>query len=815
MRWMKRGGLLVLVLVLLAAAAAWIYSRRVLPQVDGTLALPGLGAEVRVERDEHGIATIRAGSLDDAMHALGVLHVQDRLWQMETHRRIGAGRLAEAFGEGAVDTDRVLRTLGVRRAAQAQWAQTTGPARQVLLAYTRGVNAALAEAVRALPPEFLILGVRPEPWDPVDSLAWSIMMAWDLGGNWTHELMRLRLALKLPKARIDEVLPPYPGEAPLPSRDYAALYRELKLEAPRTALAATIDRLLAAAPASGLEGVGSNNWVLSGSRTATGTPLLANDPHLKLSAPALWYFARIVTPELTVAGATLPGLPGVVLGQSPHIAWGFTNTGPDVQDLYLERVDPADPGRYQTPDGWARFETVAEVIRVKGKPDVPIVVRRTRHGPVISDAGLADDVPGVVAQAGHVLAMRWTGLDADTDSVGTSLRMAQAKSVAEFIDATRGWVAPMQTMVVADRDGHIGFIAPGRVPVRQPANDLFGLAPAPGWEARYDWDGWLPFDALPQQRDPAAGFIASANQRIVPPDYPHFLSSNWALPHRHNRIVQMLESRPKHSIDDLRVMQADVRSLAAPPLLAWLKKARSPHALAAAAQQQLAAFDGDMRGDGAGGLVYWAWSRHLSRRLLADELGPFYVRTLGMRGYYDAIEGVMARNDAWWCDDKGTADAVETCAAQADAALTEALDELQVLQGANPATWRWDRTHLARSEHRPFSRVKALARWFELRTSVGGDTYTVNVSRVGLVPDAATGEFYLSDHGASLRGLYDLADPNRSRIMHSTGQSGVPWSPLYRSFVEPWTRVEFVPLWPAPGARSEVLVLTPAAGAAR
>ena len=808
MKLLRRAVLAVLALLVLIAAAGWIYGRRVLPQTEGEVSLQGLTGEVRIERDANGIPTIKATNLNDLMFGLGVAHAQDRLWQMETHRRIGAGRLAEAFGPGALEADRVLRALGVRRAAAAQWAQVQGEGREGLVAYARGVNAALKSMLRARPPEFMILGLQPEDWDPVDSMAWTIMMAWDLGGNWGNELLRMRLALKLPAERINQVMPPYPGETPPPTMDYVALYRSLKLDAPSAALDAIADRLMAAAPPSGIEGEGSNNWVLAGSRTTSGTPLLANDPHLKLSTPALWYFARLEMPGLKVAGATLPGVPGIVLGQNERIAWGFTNTGPDVQDLYLERSKPDDPTQYQTPEGWAKFETSAEVIKVKGQADVPITVRRTRHGPVISDAGVSDDV--LAAKSGYALALRWTALDSDIDLPTTTLRMMRAASVAEFIDATRGWAAPMQNMVVADRDGHIGLIAPGRVPIRKPDNDLHGVAPAPGWDARYDWAGWLPFDALLQIRDPAAGYIATANQRVVPPDFKPYLTNEWALPYRHQRIVQMIEAKPKLSADDVKAMHADVKSLAAPRLLPLLLKAKSENALAAAAQQQLVGFDGTMAADKAAPLIYWSWQRHLARRVLADELGEkLYERTLGTRGYFDALETALADPTGWWCDDKATPAIVETCAQQVDAALGDALTELAALQGSDPAAWRWGKAHQARSEHRPFSRVKQLAPWFELRTPVGGDTYTVNVSKVSLRPDTTTGELYLDEHGPSLRAVYDLADLSKSTVIHSTGQSGIPWSAQYRSFVEPWAAVKYVPLWPAADAASQVLVLKP------
>ena len=804
MKWLRRLGLLVLGLLLVLAVTLWTYSRWVLPAVDGQISLPGLRAEVSIERDAQGIPTIRGGDIRHLAYGLGVAHAQDRLWQLETHKRIGAGRLAEAFGAGALEADRFLRALGVRRAAQAQWAQTQGESREVLEAYAAGINAWVQTQMKARPPEFLLLGIQPEKWTPVDSLAWAAMMAWDLGGNWNTEMMRLRLAQKLSVDRINQLLPPYPGEPALRTADYAGLYRSLNLDGSGLR-AAALERMLAAAPPSGIEGTGSNNWVVAGTHTTTGKPLLANDPHLKLSAPALWYFARLEAPGIKVAGATLPGLPSVVLGQNDQVAWGFTNTSPDVQDLYLERIKPDDPTQYQTPQGWAPFETVTETLRVKGQPDVTMTLRRTRHGPVISDSGVAEDLLGKLAKPGYAIAMRWTALDADTDPVGVGLALQKAGSVEEFIQASRAWVAPMQNMVVADKAGHIGLVLPGRVPVRKAENDLHGLAPAPGWDERYDWQGYLPFEALHREIDPQQGWIATANQRTVPADYPHFLTSEWALPYRQQRIEQLLKAKPRHSLDDLRAMHADVKSLATPVLLPWLVKAQSDHPLSAAAKQQLTGFDGSMVADRAAPLIFWVWARHLTDAVFADELGPLYEQLLSGRTFRDALEGVMLRNDAWWCDDKNT-QPVESCDALADLAWKRALDELQTLYGKDAAAWRWGKAHQARSEHRPFSRVTALAGWFELRSPVGGDSFTVNVSRVSFKADATTGERYLDEHGPSLRALYDLGDPAQSRVMHSSGQSGIPWSPLYRNFVQPWTQVEYVPLWPEgqPAARLRI-----------
>ena len=802
MKWLRRLVIGVLLLAVGGAAVAWLYLRATLPQTDGTLAISGLGAEVRIERDAHGIPTIRSATPIGAMFGLGYVHAQDRLWQLETHRRIGSGRLAEAFGAPALETDRFLRSLGVRRAAAAQWAKSSPEVRDAILAYTAGVNAVLQGGSQRLPAEFLILGLQPEPWTPVDSVAWAIMMAWDLGGNWSTELLRMRLALKMPVARINELIPPYPGDKPLETADYAALFRGLKVDGRLG------QRALSAAPESGVEGIGSNNWVVHGSRSETGKPLLANDPHLKLSAPALWYFARVDAPGLKVAGATMPGLPFVVLGQNERVAWGFTNTGPDVQDLYLERIKPDDPTRYETPDGWAAFEAVEEVIKVKGAADVNVIARATRHGPVISDSGVAAGLTGPTEKPAYALAMRWTALDADSTTLDAGLALARVRSVDEFIAASARYQAPMQNMVVADVDGHIGMVAAGRVPLRKPENDLKGQVPSPGWDARYDWAGFLEPQATPREIDPPRGWIATANQRIHGPDYPHYLTNEWAVPYRMQRIEQLLAARPRHDLQSLRAIQSDQLSLATVRLLPFIRQAKSAHPLAAAAQQRLAAFDGTMAADQAAPLIFSAWARHLSEGVFADDLGAAGWRgSLGARSYRDALEGVLERSDAHWCDDQATA-AVETCAQQIDTAFTKALDELQAAHGSDLAAWRWGDAHIARSEHRPFSRVKALARWFELRTPVGGDTYTVNVSRVNLRPDPSTQELYLDEHGPSLRALYDLGDPKQSRVMHSTGQSGNPLSPWYRDFVEPWKRVEYVSLWSAPTVST--LILQPA-----
>jgi penicillin amidase len=793
-RLFKWTALLAVLLVAIVAAVAVWYVRAVEPQVAGTVRLPGFERSVEVVRDREGVAHIFAANDNDATAALGFVHAQDRLWQMEMNRRIANGRLAEIVGAPGLETDRFLRTIGIRRSAEAMFANLDAETRVSLAAYARGVNAYLTTRASPLPPEFHILGApAPEPWTPIDSLGWSLMMALDLGANLNAEITRLRLAQAgLSMERIGQFLPPYPGERWPELPDYTALYKSLGGQTQRA------DALIRPFGL-GLEGVGSNNWVVSGARSETGKPLLANDPHLGLSAPALWYFARLTSPSGTVIGATLPGVPSVVLGRNERIAWGFTNTGPDVQDVYIERIDPQNPNRYQTPDGWRDFETVQEVIRVKGAPDVTLNVRITRHGPVISDGasrGASEAVP-----QGHALALRWTALDPDNLTVQAFARLNTAKTWPEFLAAARHYHAPQQNIVYADIDGNIGFVAAGRVPVRRPDNDLRGLFPAPGWDARYDWAGFIPFEELPQEFNPARGFRYTANERITPDGYPHFITSEWATPHRADRIRELLGQRNMHTLESFRQIQADHRSNAVREMLPLLLAAysrgdrdrnRTTPQREQAVVDLLKAFDGTMATNRAEPLVATAWVRELTRLVYADELGPDLFRDLWDQRQVFTM-GVLENRDGQgaWCASARTATPPASCAALVSRALELALDDLEKRYGPDRSKWQWGVAHDARSEHRPFARVGALARLFDVRVPVPGDTYTVNVNRHTIRNEA---EPFVSRHSASLRALYDMADPERSLFIHSTGQSGLPTSRLYGNLAERWSRVEFIPM---------------------
>jgi penicillin amidase len=759
--------------ILIGIGAAYLYLRQSLPRIEGEFRVAGIVSQVEILRDRYGIPHIRAGSLEDAVFALGFAHAQDRLWQMEMNRRVAAGRLAEILGPGALETDRFLRTLGVRRAAEANLRGLNAQTLALLEAYAAGVNAFLATDP-VLPPEFWLTGARPERWTPADSAAWVKMMAWDLGGNWRNELLRMRLARTLPLERLHEFVAPYPGEAPPEIADLKSLYGSLESHAVQ---------LARFAPES--DALGSNNWAVSGANSATGKPLLANDPHLGLTAPPVWYFAHLSVAGREIIGATLPGVPAIVLGRNERIAWGFTNTGPDVQDLYIEKLDSA--GNYLAPDGPRPFAVIEETIKVKGAPDERLRVRLTRHGPVISDVSrLAQES----APRGYVLAFAWTALAEDDRTLQAAAGIALAHDWKGFLAAARDFHVPQQNMVYADIEGNIGFVAAGRVPVRKAENDLKGLAPAPGWDARYDWAGWIPFEELPSRFNPPEGKIWTANEKITPPGYPHFISSEWQPPYRADRIAELLGTLPRHSVASFARMQSDVVSLAMRESLPRLLATRPRSEAARRALERLAKWDGAMGPGRAEPVIAWAWWRELTRLLYADELGEAFRAHWAPRAPFVAAVLAGKGEHASWCDDVRTP-AIETCEELLAASLEQALADLTKRYGNDMERWRWGEAHVARHEHRPFGRQKLLSRWFDITVPTPGDAYTVNVGRKDFFDEERP---FANRHAASLRAIYDLDDPERSLFIHSGGQSGNILSPHYAAFTEAWAKGEYIPM---------------------
>nr|WP_314353945.1 penicillin acylase family protein [Comamonas thiooxydans] len=798
-------------LVLLAGAALAVYGVRAQPRMDGKLVLAGLERSVWVRRDESDVTHISAQSPQDVWRALGFVHAQERGWQLEFNRRLMQGRLSEILGPATLELDKLMRALDIHGAARRQYAALPPSVQEALQAYSQGIAAFYARPSQAAAPEFLLLGTRagaggPSTWEPEDTVGWALMMALDLGGNWGNEFARLNLLQVLSTEQLWQLMPAYPGEQPATAVDLASLYRQLgvyretnaqpKASAPAGQIQSVLQQW-AASMAKDMgtnDGLGSNNWVVAGSKTRSGKPLLANDPHLGLSAPAIWYFARLQSPEgragdgsalseLDVTGATLPGMPFVVLGRTAQVAWGFTNTNPDVQDLYLEQINPADASQYRTPTGWEKFVVREEIFKVKGQSDVRVTLRSTRHGPVISDA--QQQYGKVINTDRYALALRWAALDTDNRTVEAGLRANGAQTVSELFEAFSIYHSPMQSIVAADVQGHIGFKAAGRVPVRAPGNDLRGVAPAPGWDARYDWQGWLGYDQTPQDDGGTRGFVATANQRVTEAGYAHFLTQDWSLPYRHQRIEQLLAAGSEHDVASMAAIQNDVQSLATRALLPVLRKAQSSHALAAQAQQLLAGFDGLMERDRPEPLIFSVWVDELTRGLVIPRIGEQrFVMSYGKRDFRAGLEGMLARNDAWWC-------APLSCEQQAGQALTRTLDKLQSAYGNDPRQWRWGAAHPALSAHKPLGSVAALAGVFNVSVASGGDTYSINVGQYNAnpPPSDAKGPLagrFVSRHAPSLRAIYDLGDPESSQFIYQTGQSGLALSARYADMSAEW-----------------------------
>jgi len=774
---------------------AYVWARRSLPRVDGTLQVAGLAQPVEIVRDASAIPHILAQTEPDAYFGLGYAHAQDRLWQLELNRRLGSGRLAEVLGEPALRRDRMFRTLGLRHVAQQNLERLDARARAALSAYVAGVNAFLASDP-PLPPEFALLGIAPEPWSAIDSLVWLKVMAWTLSNNMGGELARLSLSRQLSPEQLAEFIAPYPGD-PSPVLRLPGVYE--------TVGPVTGSNLFSEPRP---EGLGSNNWAVDGRRSESGKPLLANDPHLALTAPGVWYLAHLQAPGFSVIGATLPSLPGVILGRTESAAWAFTNTGSDVQDLYLERVIDGQPDRYAVPGGSEAFVLREETIAIRDGSEQVLEVRSTRHGPVISDvhALAARSLP-----PGHVLALRWTALEPDDHSFEFVTEVAHAKTGADVLEAASRFQAPTQNVVYADTAGQIGFVAAGRVPVRSADNELKGLAPGLGWEASYDWQGYLPFEQLPQSQSPATGRIVTANQKIVPDGYTHWLGAEWADPARAQRIEALLDEVAQHSVASFARIQSDVHDGTARQLLPGLlgaldaapaepgpgKECSAVSSSLEAAIESLRKWDEQTRVEQPEPLLFAAWVRELASAVYADELGAVFDDYWSERPVFMA--NVLADRDGQgrWCDDVKTPER-ESCPSQVRRALCRGLSLVEQRYGKDPASWHWGEAHVARARHMPLTTIPVLRGWFDVVAPSPGGSHTVNAGAFSI--DADEEGLFVNRHAASLRAIYDLGDVERSTFILRTGQSGHFLSSHYRDWVEPWARAEAVPMTTQRGA---------------
>jgi len=766
--------------------------RRCWPKTDGQISVEGLEAEVVVVRDNWGVPHIYASNASDLFFAQGYVHAQDRFWQMEFWRRIGAGRLSEILGESALDQDRFIRTVGWHRAAERDVAAMDPASLTALENYAAGVNAYVATQRKHLGLEFKVLGLtgtrfEVEPWSPVDSVAWGKVMAWDLSGNRREELLRAQIADQLGMGAVDELVPPCSNEYPVivPDGPTQATLRAVP-DVARQNLALGVG-----------DSLGSNNWVLSGERTASGMPLLANDPHLGIQMPSIWYEIGLhcdpVGPDCpyNVVGASFASTPGVIIGHNDRIAWGVTNLNPDVQDLFIERVNPQNPNQYLYKGQWRDMKVVREEIRVAGRED-PVVlnVRLTHHGPIIND--VAGGTEEAWSFGWDPLALSWTALQPGS-LVKSILLLDRASDWNEFRQALSYWDVPSQNFVYADVEGNIGYQAPGRIPIRA-AGD--GTRPVPGWTGDHEWIDTIPFDDLPRVLNPAEGYIVTANNAVVGDDYGYFIARDWAPGYRAERICELIESADRLSIEDVRSIQADDAPVWAEEVLPYVLALSPDDARLQEALELLRGWDGRAARDSAEAALFEAFRIHLIDAVFSDELGDDLLKQARPK-VMDALPGMLAEGGSIWFDDVTTVQR-EVRDDLLLNALEGAVEELSQDLGSNMGGWRWGDLHTASFDNQSLGQcgiglVESLFNRGPI--AVDGSLGTVNQA------DYSLSEPYAAQTIASYRQIIDLDDLTRSVSMHTTGQSGHPYHRHYDDMIEPWRDVRHHPmLW----ERSEV-----------
>ena len=805
-RWTFR----IAVAVVVAGGAAlltllWLTSRS-LPAYDGEVAVPGLGAPVEIVRNTHAIPHLFGESDDDVFFALGYAHAQDRLWQMTLLRRTAQGRLSELFGPRTVRTDELLRRLGLYRAATRSVAAQDPDTLAMLEAYARGVNARIAtvndEAAGRGAPEFFLFRPEIAPWRPADSIAVAKLMALQLSSHVREESLRARASLVLEPERLADLHPDIPGDgtvtmaglglapdaAPAPTVDFALLDGLAVPGAPGA------DPFLWPVPERGLAGA-SNAFAVAAGRAASGGALLANDPHLGLTAPTIFYLARLELETGGVIGGTIPGMPLVLVGRSEAIGWGLTTTYLDDQDVLIERLDPDDPSRYETPGGFVPFETERSILRIADEAPVTLTLRRTRNGPVLT--GAMFDL-GEVTPRGHVAALSWTALSEEDTSLRAGLELMRARSVDEALAAARHHVAPAQNLTVADAD-RVAMTVMGRQPDRDPAHQSQGRIPAPGWIDANMWRGLKPADANPVWADPEGGLLGNTNNELPAGAFPDHISFHWGDSQRVRRMQDLLGQREVHTRQSLIEAQLDPVSFTARALLPlvgrdlWFTgdaaEAGTPEARRQTALRLLAAWNGEMSEHLPEPLIYAAWMRALQTRLIRDELGPLTdayrrLEPLFLERVFRDIGGASA-----WCDVVQST-AVETCTDVARQALDDALQELGALYGRDPQSWRWGDAHEARHDHSVLGDVPVLGAVVNIRQSTSGGDNTLQRGRVSGDPAHP----FANVHAAAYRGVYDFADPESSVFVTATGQSGHPLSRHYDDLGVLWRRGEYVPM---------------------
>ncbi|WP_059104480.1 penicillin acylase family protein [Shouchella shacheensis] len=751
----------------LIGVAFWAYLqlKKPIPETSGEHTLAGLHAPVNVYRDEQGVPHIEADNDEDLYYSQGYITAQDRMFQMDLSRRQASGMLSEVIGESALDTDKYFRTFGLRRAAEASLSAYNSETLDYLEAYAEGVNAYIENAVHegTLPIEFRLLGYEPEPWTALDSLTIGKYMAYDLGGNWQGQAFRYWLAQNVSEEEALDLLPSYPEDGPVILE--AVKDSDVDVEKAFANVSSYLPHPFN----------GSNNWVLSGEKTASGQPLLADDPHLGMGTPSIWYESHLSSPTVDVTGVIFAGVPGIILGHNQDIAWGVTNVGPDVQQLYLEERNPDNPEQFRYEGEWYDAEVVTEEIAISGEEE-PVLheVVLTRNGPLLSEYAHVDE------EADYALSMRWTAHEASTE-LQAVLDYNRADDWDAFSEALTDFQTPAQNFVFASTDGTIAYRANGKIPIRSSEEDA--LLPVPGWDADYEWEGYIPWEELPKIVNPESGMISTANNQIGGEDYPYHLSHTWAQPYRHQRILDVLGESDAHTAEDMQTLQMDTVNLQAEEMLPILTEALNKESLRAIdreALEMLASWNQLDNREEAGPLLFHFWMEELSALLFKERIPEEMLELFeGRAGIVDELIRAAHAGDAGpWIEAGGGLGEVAT------ASLQQAVDRAEALQGSTPEEWQWGEFHQVTFSH-PLAAVTPLNYLFNASpTPVDGSRITVMAAGYNSETGATT-------HGAGWRGVMDLQDLSESYHIVGPGQSGHVTSDTYHSQLEDWVEGRF------------------------
>ena len=794
-RWLLRIATGLIALSVAALLLVWYFAARSLPDYDTTETVAGISAPVEIVRDNANVPHIFGATDQDVFFALGWAHAQDRLWQMTILRRTAQGRLSELFGERTLPIDTLLRRLDLYNAALASVDAQDAQTRLALDAYSAGVNAWISEVNEGArgrgAPEMWLFPQAIAPWQPADSIAILKLMALQLNSHLEAEVLRARASLLLPSERLADILPDAPGRAVAALPEFAALFPQVPRFAANTS--PPPDPLMPAQPLP-LAGA-SNAWAAGITRSATGATLLANDPHLGLTAPSIWYLARMDLRTGGVIGGTIPGLPLILTGRSDDLGWGLTSSYLDDTDVHIEEVNPRNAEEYRTPDGWKAFETRDSIITVADAPAVTVRLQWTDNGPVLSPDQFN---LGTIRPPGHVTSVSWTALSREDTTMTAAMRLMQARSVEAAIAAGELFIAPSQNLTLADRTG-IGMVMLGRMPDRDPAHQSQGRIPSPGWIAENRWLGMRPYAENPRIVAPAGGIVGNTNNRILDAPFPDHLSFFWGDTQRVQRWQFLMQSREVHTRDSFIETQLDTISPTARTLLPlvgadlWFTGEAAPEGTPERNRQRaldlLAEWNGEMNEHLPEPLIYAAWMRALQDRLIRDELGALADEFTHVEPVF--IERVFRDTNgaAVWCDVLQSAP-VETCTDIARLALDDALVWIGDRYGAALETLRWGDAHVATHDHPVLGETPILNWIVNIRQSTSGDDHTLNRGRtIGTGPDP-----FLNVHAGAYRGVYDFADPDSSVFITSTGQSGHPLSRHYDDLGALWRRGEYIPM---------------------